>query len=206
MSNYQFKTLQASGVEINRKKFTTRDTENRYEAINSLREYVAPNYIIRTQGDNKIWSSFLSQRPVEDFSLNLTTQLNYLEDTDLYTRVVFYGQNSNPTNLMFNDGVSFLTTDEEYKGYASLSELTFIGDGGGTAVIPPQADETYQNWILDIIANGNPSYYYYVTGIPNAGAITIETIIPTVYIDNNAINNIPQQVVLQPVNWQKTTT
>lgn len=206
-TNYSFKTLQASGIEINRIRFNSRDTENRFEAINQLRKYVAPNYIIRTQGDNKIWSSFLAQRSTADFELNLVSQLNYMEDTDLYTRVIMYSKNKNPTNIMFNDGVSFVTTDEEYKGYASLDDLVYLGEEGGEAIIPDSADETYSNWIKSRIESASEptGYYLYATGIPNAGYITVENVQPTVYLDDVAIDNKKHQMILQPMRWEKTT-
>lgn len=127
-SNYSFKTLQATGVELNKISFRDREIENRFEAIKKLRDYLAPNYIIRTQGDNKIWSSYLYQKTVEDYTLELVSNLNYLEDQDLYTRVKFFGKNNNPTNLMFKDGVAFMTSGNPYKGTAVAAELTSIRD------------------------------------------------------------------------------
>jgi len=206
-TNYSFKTLQSSGIEINRIQFTPRETENRFEAINKLRAYVAPNYVIRTQGDEKIWSSFLSQRTVEDFNLSLISNLNYLEDTDLYTRVIMYAKNSNPTNVMFEDGVDFVTTNEEYKGYASLSELSYIGEEGVSPVIPEGASETYAQWIRDMAMSSSTAtgYYLFATGIPNAGYITVNNTQPIVYIDNVAIDNKKHQMIMQPVRWLRTT-
>jgi hypothetical protein len=123
-TSYSFKTLQASGIELNYIGFTSREVENRLEAIKKLKSYCAPNYIIRTIGDNKIWSNYVSQKTVPDYTLQLSTQLSYIEDEDLYTRVLFYVKNKNPSNLMLGEGISFVGTGQSYKALASATELS----------------------------------------------------------------------------------
>jgi hypothetical protein len=127
-TNYSFKTLQATGVVLNKISFRDREVENRFEALKKLRDYLAPNYVIRTLGDSKIWSSYLYQKTIADYDLELISNLNYLEDQDLYTRVKFFGKNNNPTNLMFKDGVAFITSGNPYKGTASYTELVSTRD------------------------------------------------------------------------------
>lgn len=127
-SNYTFKTLQASGIELNKITFRKREVPNRLKAVAKVREYLAPNYIIRTQGDDKIWCSYLQQDTTADYTLDLIQKLNYMEDEDIYTRVSMWGKNENPTNIMFGDDVDY-TSDEEdsYTGIATQAELNYIG-------------------------------------------------------------------------------
>lgn len=177
-TNYSFNTLQATGIEINKLKFKPRELENRFEAIKKIRSYLAPNYIIRTKGDTKIWASYLSQKTTEDYTLELHTSINYLEDEDLYTRVVFYGKNKNPTNLMFSDGVDFITTGETYKSIATNSELMPLKEEG--------------------------NYYIYGSTLSSIGKITANTIKPIVYINSIPINNTSQLVAAQQVMIEQT--
>jgi len=169
ITNYTFKTLQATGVELNEISFLPRELENRMEAVTKLRDYLAPNYIIRTIGDNKIWSEYLSQKTSYDYNLTLIQSLNYLEDEDLYTRTKFYAKNRNPTNIVFNDGVDFFSTGETYKGLASQNELSYSGEEG--------------------------NYYIYATTISNAGYIDLEDIKPIVYINDVTVDNAVHQMV-----------
>jgi len=172
-TNYQFKTLQASGVELNKISFKSREVENRFEAINMLRMYVAPNYVIYTCGDNKIWAKYMSQKTSADYDLKLITNVNYLEDPDLYTRVVMWGKNKNPTNVMFNDDIDFVSTGESYKALASNTELTFDSE--------------------------ESNYYVYKTVISDAGYIDVEDVKPIVYINGIPVDDKLHQMVMQPV-------
>lgn len=179
ITNYSFKTLQASGIQLNKISFKSREVENRFEAINILRDYVAPNYIIRTQGDNKIWAGYLSQKTTADYTLNLVTNVNYMEDEDLYTRVVFYGKNKNPTNIMFGDNVDFVTTGETYKSLASNVLLSYDSE--------------------------EDNYYVYKTTISNAGYIDLENIKPIVYINGVPVDDHLHRMVALPVQTEVTT-
>ncbi len=177
--NYTFKTLQATGIELNKIAFRSRELENRFEAIQKLRKYLAPNYIIRTQGDNKIWANFLYQKTNPDYTLSLIQTINYLEDDDLFTRVVFFGKNKNPTNAMFDEGVDFETTGQSYKALASQNELDF------------QATE-----------NG---FQVYKSAISNAGYIVGDFFTPLVYINGIPIDNQLHQMIAQPLSVESTT-
>ncbi len=180
VSDYSFSTLQTSGIELNSIKFRSRELDNRYEAIQKLRQYLAPNYIIRTQGDDKIWASLLTQKVTADYTLSLIENLNYLEDQDLYTRVVMYGKNKNPTNLMFNSGVDFVTTGQSYKALASQTTLSYESEVEG--------------------------WQKYKTLISDAGYITLESIKPIVYINNIPIDDQLHQMIAQPIKVKITTT
>ena len=184
-NNYTFKTLQASAIELNKISFRSREVENRFEAIKKLAKYLAPNWNIRTLGDTKIWASYIYQKVNEDYTLKLTTSLNFTEDNDVYTRVLFYGKNKNPNNVMFNSGVTFATTGESYKGIASNSELTKIGEDG--------------------------NYYIYGMSLSGIGEITANLIKPIVYINSVPIDNTAhliagQQVVVETTTTTETTT
>jgi len=172
-TNYDFKTLQATGIQLNKLSFRSREVENRFDALKKLRSYLAPNYIIRTIGDNKIWASYLSQKTTADYTLQLATKLNYLEDTDLYTRVVFYGKNKNPTNIMYSDIIGFETTGQTYKAIATQIELS-----------PLREEDAH--WI-------------YGSSISGVGKITSDTVQPVLFVNGTPIDNTPHEQLLIPV-------
>lgn len=177
--DYNFSSIQATGVEINRIDFTERETENKFEAIQKCRQFLAPNYIIRTKGNNKIYGRYLYQKHTPDYDLNLITGLDYFEDSDLYTRVIFFGKNKNPQNILFNEGVQFITSGESYKSFASNDDLIFKGTADG--------------------------WHSFETSISRAGYITADSIVPAIYINNILVDNQPHLVVAQPVTIEKTT-
>jgi hypothetical protein len=180
-NDYDFSTLQASGIEISKMVFKSKTTENRLEAINDLRDYLSPNYIIRTMGDEKIWANYLSQKNTADYTLKLASSIQWLEDQDLYTRVVFYTNNKNPTNMLLGSGVSFVGTGEEYKAIATASQL---------AITDIEEDE---------------EYYIYKSPISDVGRIILGTVIPQIYINDVAIDNKSHLVAGQQVTMEVTT-
>lgn len=177
--DYTYSTLQSTGIEINKIDFLERTTSNRYEAIKNLKEFLAPNYILRTQGSDKIYGSYMNQKLVQDYNLSLVGDLSFLEDSDIYTRVVMFGKNKSPRNIMFNEGVNFLTTGESYKSLASNDELVYRGTSDG--------------------------WHNFETYISRAGYITAEDFPPVVYINNIVVDNEAHQVAAQPVTLEKTT-
>ena len=178
-TNYSFKTIQSTGIQLNKISFRSREVENRFEALNKIRGYLAPNYIIRTLGDSKIWASYLSQETTADYTLQLETNIQYMEDEDLYTRVIFYRKNKNPTNLMFSDGIDFVTTGQSYKAITTNSELTSLRE--------------------------EDNYYVYGSSISQVGKITANVIKPIVYINSVPINNTSQVIAGQSVIIEVTT-
>jgi hypothetical protein len=178
-TDYRFSTLQATGVELNTISFRSRAVENRFAALKKLLEYLAPNYIIRTKGDDKIWSSYLSQRTTYDYELALTTSINYLEDDDLYTRVLMYCKNQNPTNIMYNDGIDFETTGNTYSAIATQMDLTVLREETG-------------HWV-------------YGSSISGVGKIKSDTIVPILYLNAVPIDNKAHHQILIPVTVETTT-
>lgn len=176
IGNYTFKTLQTTGTELNRIKFNSREINSRFDAINKLRNYVNPNYIIRTEGDDKVWASYLSQKVIADYTLNLSQQLTFMEDEDLYTRVKMFAKNINPTNILYNNGVQFVSTGQNYKSTATQDELAYEKES----------------------ADGN--YWVYKTTITDAGKIDTTIIKPIVYINNVPVNDHPQFISSMPVS------
>jgi len=183
-TNYSFKTLQSSGIELNKITFKPRELENRFEAVRKLLKFCPPNYMIRTQGDNKIWATYLSQKVNYDYELKLVRELNYLEDEDLYTRVVLYGKNKNPTNITLgNEAIDFISGGQSYKGFATQTELSYLREEG--------------------------NYYVFGTTISGAGYIDLENVKPIVYLNNIPIDDQLHQMVMQSVKIQvktRTTT
>ena len=178
-TNYQFKTLQATGVQLNLISFRTREVENRFEALQKLHEYLAPNYVVRTKGDNKIWASYLSQKTNYDYELTLTTGLNYLEDEDLYTRVLMFCKNKNPTNIMYNDVIDFETTGNTYSAVATQMNLTVLREETG-------------HWV-------------YGSSVSGVGKIKSDIITPLLYVNAVPIDNKAHRQILIPITVERTT-
>lgn len=172
-TNYTFKTLQATGIELSSFIARSREVENRFDAITKLREFLAPNWVIYTAGDNKIWAKYLTQKTTADYELTLINGITKLEDEDLYTRVKFFGKNKNPNNIMFNDGVQFLDTGEDFTGIATQSALT-----------------------LD---SSDDNYYIFKSALSGIGSIVLGEVIPIVYINGQPIDNTIHVIPQAPV-------
>jgi len=132
--DYSFSTLQSTGIEINKVTFTEEKTENRLEAIKDLREFLAPNYLIRTIGTDKIWASYVRQKTIADYTLELKTKLDYAEDSDIYTRTKFFGKSQNPKNVCLEEDVTINASNQVYSVTVNNQELTYIGDEGNFRV------------------------------------------------------------------------
>jgi hypothetical protein len=225
-TNYSFKTIQTSNVEINRIVFRKREVANRLEALKKVKEYVAPNYIIRTQGDDKIWASFMSQSTTEDYDLELVQSLNYMEDQDLYTRVHMWAKNKNPTNIMFGDDVDYSSdTESDYTGTVSKEELSYFGEeksgvlsdwASGVLEEAKLLNQTSTQELIEYVKDKyidkdsptQPStgYHIYGTVISNdRGEIILGTTIPIVYVNNVIIDNNVHQQTSVPVKVKQTT-
>ena len=144
-----------------------------------MRSYLAPNYIIRTIGDNKIWASYLYQKTRADFTLELISSISYLEDEDIFTRVIMYGKNNNPTNLIFQDGVDFVTSGESYKATTSNTEVNYNRTEG--------------------------NYYIFNSVVSDVGKITANSIKPIVYVNGVPIDNSSHPIVGQAVTIKLKT-
>jgi len=179
-NNYSFKTLQASNVEINKIGFTFQKTEKRLDAIKAVRNYLAPNYLIRTVGSDKIWGSYVRQKTTADYEFKLNESLSYAEDSDVYTHTKFFGKSQNPTNVCMEENVTLLATGEVYSASVNDQALTYLADQG--------------------------NFRLYVTGLTSAGWITTENIQPVVRINGIPIDNKIHQVIMQDVTNLITTT
>jgi len=226
-NNYSFNTLQATGIELNQMKFRKRETANRFEAVKKVRDYLAPNYIIRTIGDNKIWSSYLRQKSTEDYTLTLSSKLNYLEDDDLYTRVHMYAKNSNPTNLMLGDGIDYESdTESSYTGIASNEELLYIGDEK-SGVLSEDANNSLSGvesvfsttYLSDLVihlnkeyiekdsaSQGSTGYRIYSSPVSGQGKIILGTITPRVFLNGVPVDNKVHQQAGMPIKVKSTKT
>jgi len=225
-TNYSFKTLQASAIELNRITFRKREVANRFAAIQKVREYLPPNYIIRTQGDNKIWASYVEQKTTADYTLNLITSSNYLEDEDLYTRVTMWAKNKQPTNIMFGDDIDYSSDEEDsYTGTATKAELSYFGrfrsgelsdwaKGQLQEAKSLHTSETERiiKWVrrkyIRKLYGGQKDGAYYVFGTPisgKIGKIILDDITPTVYINGVPIDNKLHQMVAMPLKIKMTT-
>ena len=177
--NYTFCTLQATGVQINYISLQSRDISNALDGITNLLTYVAPNYIVRTNGDALIWSSYLSQNTIADYSLVLMQSLKYVEDTDIYTHTIFYGNNKNPSDILFGPSVAIVSTGQSFTGSAVQTELIYNSTSNG--------------------------WHEFVTSIGDAGKI-LGNPTPIIYINGVEVNSVPFLEVRQPVTIDKTTT
>jgi len=99
MQDYSFYTIQSTGIEIPFIFFDAKKIKTRIDAINELRKLVAPNYLIYAKYD-KIWGRYFYQKEVEDYELKLETNLQYMGEQDIYTRVKLYATNPKPKDLI----------------------------------------------------------------------------------------------------------
>jgi len=224
-SDYSFKTLQTTGIEINSITFRKRETKDRIEAIKSLKKYVPPNYIIRTQGDNKIWATYLSQKSTADYTLNLVTSANYLEDQDLYTRVLMWAKNENPTNIMFGDNVDYISNEEDsYTGTAHQTELSYFGEEKSgilsewaksqlaeAELLHTSETEQLINFVTDAYidkdyaAQDSTGYHVFGTPISSIGKIILDTVTPVMFVNGVPIDNQVHQMTSMPIKIKQTT-
>jgi len=225
-TNYTFNTLQATGIEINRKVFRERELDNRFEAINFLRKYLAPNYIIRTIGDNKVWASYLTQKSIADYDLTLVTGMDYMEDEDLYTRSIIWTKNENPTNVMFGDDVDYdVDNIDAYTGIASKEELMYIGDEksgilsadaqnylteaaqfDGTDPTVDVINYLKDKYIIkDFASQPSTGFRIYATPISNEyGRIILDQVEPLVWLNGVPVDNKVHRIDSVPVKISQT--
>lgn len=176
--NYTFNTIQATGIATPYVSFKSRDTKTRFDAINALRELLAPNYIIYTH-NGKIWGKYLNQKFVEDYELKLMSNINYFQDSDIYSRVKVFGKNINPENLVWKEGVAFVDQDIDYKASATNTQLT-------------KSSEKEEE---------GKSFYK-----PGNPVKILSTPAPIVYVNGIPIDNQVHEIITAAVVVRKTTT
>lgn len=177
--DYSFKTLQTTNIEIDKIDFSYEKTDNRFEAIKRVREYLAPNYLIRTIGSNKIWGSYVRQKTTHDYKIQLKESLNYAEDADVYTHTTFFGKSQNPTNVCFEENVTLLQAGETYSVQVNDQELSYDSD--------------------------EEDFRVYLAGLTAAGWISTENIQPVVRINGVPIDNQIHEILMQQIKVIVTT-
>ena len=113
--NYNFITIQASGIEIPYMRLSKRTHSNRLEAIKrELLPLLPPNYVLLSRGTQQIWGMLLNQKPEdkEDFELKLNKQIQYVTDQEVFSRVFLRGRNNNPHNIMLDESTKMLGMNE----------------------------------------------------------------------------------------------
>ena len=135
--DYTFNTLQYTGIDIPFIRLSHMEIANRFDAINKVKEYIAPNYVLMTLGDNKLWGRYLSQKAYinsdpkkgADYKLDLIGSISYNLDEDIYTHVKVFGKSNNPHNIMQEPSVAY---DASY---------LLLAYGENMDLMPVQADQ-----------------------------------------------------------------
>jgi len=111
--NYTFRTIQATGIQLNYLSCRSKQIRNRWEALRAAKAILPPNYVIGTKqtSPGKIWGRYLNQEVDAHGDLTLETSREIDSDADVYTRVVLYGRNINPTDLCLGTDVEFVVPD-----------------------------------------------------------------------------------------------
>jgi len=156
--NYQFYTIQATGIEIGNIAFTYKNIVSRFDALQKIRKSVAPNYVIMTKGSKKVWGQYLKQKTNEDFELQLTKSLSHAQDTDLYTRVRVWGKNINPQNILISDTKISISQGDTFTGIATRVELKKIGESDDGKYF------IFQSGLGSVRITGTPMVY--INGVP----------------------------------------
>ena len=113
--NYNFLTIQATGIEIPYLRISKRVHSNRLEAIKrELLPLLPPNYVLFSRGTRQIWGMLLNQKPEDkqDFELKLNKQIQYVTDQEVFSRVFLRGRNNNPHNIMLDESTKLLGMNE----------------------------------------------------------------------------------------------
>lgn len=165
-TDYNFKTLQATGVQINEVEFRERDFKNRTDVIKRLKDFVAPNYTIRTEGGRNIWASYVNQKFSSDYTLSFVETIDHNDEEDVFTHVKLYAENNNPNNLMTTENVSvvqskyFSGIDAQgaFNGLHMPSESFTDGELTGLQLKDNTGNffNVYGNTGQDLIVSGQP--------------------------------------------------
>ena len=144
-SDYEFYTLQSTYVEL--PYFKTEKNENRLDVIQRIKDnFLAPNYILSTRGDGKIWGQYIHQSDEPDYELNLLTDLNYVGDKDIYTRMQVFGKNNSPINVMYEAEINKYKNFTNFTDGAPLTQfIDYYTDHDILVVEPSDAGISYTN-------------------------------------------------------------
>ncbi len=181
LTDYSFKTISATGIQLTKIEFTNEDTTSRLEAINRIRDLLAPNFSFQTLGSQKIWGRYLYQKDTADYTAKNILNLNKAEDLEVYTRVRLFGQNSNPQNILYSPDVSVVQDTSEYYSEVSNQEITF--------------KEEKDSWRLYDIGLGE--------GARIISSYEGQSSWPVVYVNNIPIDDDSYELLMQQVEWKR---
>lgn len=181
LTDYSFKTLSASGIQLTKIEFTYEDTANRLEAINRIRNLLAPNYSFQTLGSQKIWGRYLYQKDTANYNAKNIINLNKAEDLEVFTRVRLFGQNSNPKNILYDPDVSVVQDTSTYYSEVTNQELDFT--------------EEKDSWRIYDIGLGE--------GARIISSYEGQSSWPVVYVNNIPIDDDSHELLMQQVEWKR---
>ena len=131
-TNYQFKTLQSSGITVPYFKVSDQTTGTRFDAISELLKTVAPNYRVWVAGNGKLWARYLSQKLIADDTAGVAysnlEQVSFYPDDTIYTRVKLMAKNLTPSNALVD---ATLVQEALGIGYATDDVCTYLGTANG---------------------------------------------------------------------------
>ena len=181
LTNYSFKTLSASGIQLTKIEFTYEDTANRLEAINRIKQLCAPNFCFQTLGSDKIWLKYLYQKDTSNYTAKNIINLNKAEDLEVFTRVRLFGQNSNPENILYDPDVSIVQDTSTYYSEVTNQELDFV--------------EEKDSWRIYDIGLGE--------GARIISNYEGHSCWPIVYVNNIPIDDDSHELLMQQVEWKR---
>lgn len=201
--DYNFITLQSTGIEIPYLRLSKAKHANRFEAIKrDLLTLLPPNYVLFTQGTSRVWGKFLAQKPdgKEDYQLKLNKQIQYVTDQEVYSRVFLRGKNNNPRNVMLEETTNILNINEyglTFNSYATDQPLRIPERGNFRTDYYPfsiyRMESEAWRWTTD-------SMMIYSSWVEDERTVT-----PTLKIDGAVLGNQIVRKSRMPVSLESIT-
>lgn len=92
--------LEATGVSLKPMRFTNLTIKNAFEAMQKIKQQLAPNYIITCDTEGKLRGYYAAQMATADYDLHLIKKIDApVSEENLYTVVVAHGVDLNPNDL-----------------------------------------------------------------------------------------------------------
>lgn len=92
--------LEATGVSLKPMRFTNLTIKNAFEAVQKIKQQLAPNYIITCDTEGHLRGYYAGQMAVADYNLELIKKIDApVSEENLYTVVVAHGVDLNPNDL-----------------------------------------------------------------------------------------------------------
>jgi len=161
INSYIYNTLQSTGVEIPFIEFDTKNTSDRFAAIDNLLEYLPLNYIVRSNYD-KVIGAYMKQKSWQNYTLANIKSLNYVEDKKIYTKVELNAPNPVPTNLVSPD---IMMQDEDFFTYSLFEDVPL--EIGRTMLLVPKQISSFAdikivsfNGTFDIASSESDADYF----------------------------------------------